>query len=71
MTVRSSDSKTMARFRCNRFYHTPQGWWFSSRDHNEEGPFETLKRAESSLSAYLIRVELADDILAVQIVKKC
>ncbi len=62
MQVRGSESQK-SWFRTERFYHTGDGWWFSSREHTEEGPFSTLKDAEMELIFYIRKVNLAQSYL--------
>lgn len=42
-----------AWFRSDRFYHTPDGWWFQTRENTEEGPFASHKDAENELCLYI------------------
>jgi len=44
---------TKSWFHSGRIYHTPAGWWFSTREHTEEGPFESLQEAEAVLCLYI------------------
>jgi hypothetical protein len=40
-------------FRCDRYYHTDEGWWFLTRENNQFGPFSSHKDAETELLLYL------------------
>lgn len=45
--------KSASRFRCERFYHTPEGWWFQTREFSEKGPFVSHHDAEMELLLYI------------------
>ncbi len=40
-------------FRCQRYYHTSDGWWFQTREKTEMGPFDSQKDAEMELLVYV------------------
>ena len=45
-------------FHGDRIYHTLEGWWFSSREHTEEGPYQPKSHTERELHMYLSKVEM-------------
>jgi len=47
-------------FRSERYYHTGDGWWFTTRENSELGPFSSQKEAESELILYIRKVNTAD-----------
>ena len=57
MKVRRGDSKK-AWFRGDRFYHTGDGWWFTTREHTEYGPFDSHVEAENELCLYVRKTNL-------------
>jgi len=50
--------KEQTYFRCDRFYHTAQGWWCSTREHTELGPYISEKEAEAELFLYIRKVNM-------------
>ena len=62
MPHRKNDMKS-TWFHSDRTYHTPEGWWFSSREHTEEGPFQSEKDCEVGICLYLRDVNLAQNHL--------
>ena len=40
-------------FRSDRFIHTDQGWYFVTRECNQQGPFFSHKEAENELNLYI------------------
>lgn len=58
MLARNGDTKKNW-YRSERFYHTADGWWFSSRENTEEGPFDTMDEAEMELVLYLRQLNLS------------
>ena len=40
-------------FRCDRFIHSPEGWFFTTREATQEGPFQSHKDAERELGYYI------------------
>ncbi len=52
MAVRNGElSKSW--FRSDRFIHTNQGWFFVTREQNQQGPFTSHKEAENELNLYI------------------
>lgn len=47
-------------FRSDRYYHTGEGWWFSTRENKEMGPFTSQNEAESELILYIRKVNTVD-----------
>ncbi|WP_144392921.1 DUF6316 family protein [Pleionea sediminis] len=52
MKVRSGELKK-TWFRCERFIHTEDGWYFVTRENTQQGPFDNQKDAEQELSTYI------------------
>lgn len=52
MTVRSGE-KNKNWFRCQRLLHVNNAWVFITREHTEEGPFDSIEEAEIELMLYL------------------
>ncbi len=52
MTNRSGE-QSKPWFRCERYYHTAEGWWFQTREDTELGPFESEHDAEMELCLYV------------------
>jgi hypothetical protein len=50
--------KSKAWFRCERYYHTADGWWFQTRELTEKGPFTSEHEAEMELCLYIRKVNL-------------
>jgi len=40
-------------FRCDRFIHSPDGWYFTTREATQEGPFYSHSEAERELDYYI------------------
>ena len=40
-------------FRCDRFIHSPEGWFFTTREATQEGPFQSHRDAERELDYYI------------------
>ena len=40
-------------FRCERFLHTSVGWYFTTRDATQEGPFYDQQQAATELDYYI------------------
>ncbi len=59
MKMRSGEEKR-AWFRCERYYHTDEGWWFQTREKTERGPFDSQHEAEMDLCLYVRRLNLYD-----------
>lgn len=59
MHVRQGE-KQQAWFRGERYYHTPEGWWFSTREHTELGPFGTEKDAVNEVCFYIRQMNTFD-----------
>jgi len=45
-------------YRSDRFYHTADGWWFSTREHTELEPFISEKDAEAELFLYIRQINI-------------
>jgi len=54
-------------FHGKRIFRTPEGWWFSTREKTNEGPFESFEFAEKMLSEYVERIDVSNEILLSQI----
>lgn len=52
MTVRSGESDK-SWFRCDRFTHINDEWFFTTREMTEEGPFSSRQEAENALILYI------------------
>jgi len=63
MTNRSGDTKK-SWFRSERVYYAAEGWWFSSRENSEEGPYDSLADAEAEVLIYLRNIRLAQTNLS-------
>ena len=63
MRVRSGDNKKFY-FRGDRFYHTTVGWWFSTRENTELGPFNSEEDASVELCLYIRSINMFDSQLA-------
>ncbi len=48
-------------FRSERYYHTGDGWWFSTREDSELGPFHSQNEAESEFVMYIRKINTADN----------
>jgi len=59
MRVRQGDDKK-TWYRSNRFYHTIEGWWVSTREHTELGPFNSEEDADMELCLYIRKINLFD-----------
>ena len=53
-------------FRCERFYHTADGWWFQTREHTELGPFESQHDAEAEVCLYVRKINLIQNNMSQQ-----
>ena len=53
-------------FRCERFYHTADGWWFQTREHTELGPFESQHDAEAEVCLYVRKINLSQNNMSQQ-----
>ena len=52
MNIRSGeDDKSW--FRCNRFLHINDKWYFVTREYTQEGPFDNKDEAQKELFLYL------------------
>ncbi|OUS31644.1 hypothetical protein A9Q99_03485 [Gammaproteobacteria bacterium 45_16_T64] len=40
-------------FRCDRFIHLGDGWYFTTRENTQEGPFDNHQDAERELDYYI------------------
>lgn len=40
-------------FRSNRFYRVNQGWYFSTREGENQGPYRSVEEAQTELSIYI------------------
>ena len=58
MTSRIGDTKK-SWFRSERVFYAAEGWWFSSRENSEEGPYESIADAEAEVLIYLRNIHLA------------
>lgn len=48
-----ADSKPVSCFRTNRFFRVSGGWYFTTREGADFGPFQSREEAEGKLSRYL------------------
>jgi len=51
-------------FRSDRFYHTADGWWFTTREHTELGPFVSEKDAEAELFLYIRQINIFGNLIS-------
>ena len=49
-------------FRCDRFIHSPEGWFFTTREATQEGPFSSHLDAERELNYYIRQQTMWKDI---------
>jgi hypothetical protein len=61
MRARIGETKS-SWFRAERYYHTNHGWWCTTRENSELGPYSTQYEAENELVLYIRKVNLAGDI---------
>ena len=40
-------------FRCDRFIHSPEGWFFTTREATQEGPWDNYEEASRELDYYI------------------
>ncbi len=52
MLNRSGESKK-TWFRSDRFFHTAEGWFFTTREATQLGPFRSQKEADNELTLYI------------------
>jgi len=45
-------------FRSERYYHTGDGWWFTTREEDELGPFATQDDAKTELTQYIQSIQV-------------
>ncbi len=57
---------TKGWFRSDRFYHTPEGWWFQTRENTAEGPFFSQRDADRELCLYIRRLNCYHGLLDVK-----
>ena len=57
MRVRGNDVKKNW-YRSERFFHTVDGWWASTRENTELGPFESETEASNELCLYIREVNM-------------
>ena len=62
MLHRKEDT-TETWFHGERIYRTDEGWWFSSREHTDEGPYESQAHTEREVHMYLNNVEMVNAIV--------
>lgn len=61
MRIRSGETR-QSWFRSDRCYHTGDGWWFTTRENEELGPFHSQGEAENEVVLYIRKVNMAGDI---------
>ena len=57
MRVRNGDTKEFW-FRSDRFYHTSDGWWISTREQSELGPYSSEEDASAELCLYIRKINM-------------
>lgn len=63
MRVRKGDTKETF-FRGERFFHTLEGWWVSTREKSELGPFDSEDDASVELCLYIRKINMYNSRLA-------
>ncbi|WP_447786644.1 DUF6316 family protein [Pseudomonas germanica] len=58
--MRAQDSAPAMRFRSERLCRVNGELFFSTRENTLEGPFESAKKAELEIKAYVARMQLQD-----------
>ena len=64
--IKRCGEQSRAWFRCKRYYHTTDGWWFQTRENTELGPFSSQHDAEMELCLYIRNINLNQNRLAQQ-----
>jgi hypothetical protein len=62
MTNRSGEP-SKPWFRCDRYSHTADGWWFQTREQLELGPFESQTDAKAEMCLYVRNMNLKQNSL--------
>ena len=57
MRVRKGDNKE-TWYRSERCYHTNEGWWISTREQVELGPFNSQEDASIELCLYIRKINM-------------
>ncbi|WP_095112910.1 DUF6316 family protein [Pseudomonas sp. Irchel 3H7] len=60
LAMRARDSAPATRFRSERLCRVNGELYFSTRENTLEGPFESAKKAELEIKAYIARMQLQD-----------
>ena len=63
MRVRSGDDNKFY-FRSERFYQINNGWWVSTRENSELGPFNSEEDASIELCMYIRKINMFDSQIA-------
>ncbi len=63
MKVRKGDNKK-SFFRSERLYHTGDGWWISTREQTELGPFDYQDDASVELCLYIRKINMYNSQIA-------
>ncbi len=63
MRVRKGDDKGFY-FRSERIYHTGDGWWASTREKTELGPFDSEEDVSMELCLYIRKINMFDSQIA-------
>ena len=63
--IKRSGEPSKAWFRCERYYHTDDGWWFQTREHTELGPYESQHDAEAEMCLYIRSINLNQNSIQV------
>mgnify|MGYP000299991766 FL=1 len=58
MDFRSGEKKDKQWFRCERFMHVNDQWFFTTREFTQEGPFDTKEDAEMESILYIREVNI-------------
>ncbi|CAI8957953.1 DUF6316 domain-containing protein [Pseudomonas sp. IT-232MI5] len=60
LAMRARDSAPATHFRSDRLCRVNGELYFSTRENTLEGPFESAKKAELEIKAYIARMQLQD-----------
>ncbi|MET1253662.1 DUF6316 family protein [Aliikangiella maris] len=61
MQYRAGESEK-SWFRSDRYYHTNEGWWFTTREQSQEGPFISKNEAENELILYIRTIRQSNNM---------